>query len=174
MAMTGPSPRGPDFLRAQDGSDQVDLLVETRPPFSPTGSCTPVPPLRIRQSWMRRIKHFLEGGLVSRARSRGPRRSGPGGPGVEGPERDRGRRRHAVCGGAAGWWHAVLLREWGSAADAQHLAAEYVVRYALNRRALAAVALTTDTSILTAAGNDLGFEQIFARQVEALCTRRTC
>ena len=58
----------------------------------------------------------------------------------------------------------------GSAADAQHLAAEYVVRYALNRRPLAAVALTTDTSILTAAGNDLGFEQIFARQVEALCT----
>jgi D-sedoheptulose 7-phosphate isomerase len=59
----------------------------------------------------------------------------------------------------------------GSAADAQHLAAEYVVRYALNRRPLAAVALTADTSILTAAGNDLGFEQIFARQVEALCTR---
>jgi D-sedoheptulose 7-phosphate isomerase len=57
----------------------------------------------------------------------------------------------------------------GSAADAQHLAAEYVVRFARNRRALAAVALTTDTSVLTAAGNDLGFEQIFARQVEALC-----
>jgi D-sedoheptulose 7-phosphate isomerase len=57
----------------------------------------------------------------------------------------------------------------GSAADAQHLAAEYVVRYAADRRPLAAVALTTDTSILTAAGNDLGFERIFARQVEALC-----
>lgn len=57
----------------------------------------------------------------------------------------------------------------GSAADAQHLATEYVVRYAANRRALAAVALTTDSSILTAAGNDLGFEQIFARQVEAYC-----
>jgi D-sedoheptulose 7-phosphate isomerase len=57
----------------------------------------------------------------------------------------------------------------GSAADAQHLATEYVVRYASNRRPLAAVALTTDSSILTAAGNDLGFEQIFARQVEALC-----
>jgi D-sedoheptulose 7-phosphate isomerase len=57
----------------------------------------------------------------------------------------------------------------GSAADAQHLAAEYVVRYAANRRPLAAVALTTDSSILTAAGNDLDFEQIFARQVEALC-----
>ena len=59
----------------------------------------------------------------------------------------------------------------GSAADAQHLATEYVVRYSTNRRALAAIALTTDTSLLTAAGNDLGFEQIFARQVEALCRR---
>lgn len=57
----------------------------------------------------------------------------------------------------------------GSAADAQHLATEYVVRYAANRRPLAAVALTTDTSVITAAGNDLGFDQIFARQVEALC-----
>ena len=57
----------------------------------------------------------------------------------------------------------------GSAADAQHLAAEYVVRYTTIRRPLAAIALTTDTSLLTAAGNDLGFEQIFARQVEALC-----
>jgi D-sedoheptulose 7-phosphate isomerase len=56
----------------------------------------------------------------------------------------------------------------GSAADAQHLAAEYVVRYAKNRRAYPAVALTTDTSLLTAAGNDLGFEEIFARQIEAL------
>ncbi len=57
----------------------------------------------------------------------------------------------------------------GSAADAQHLATEYVVRYSKNRRALAAIALTTDTSLLTAAGNDLGFEQIFSRQIEALC-----
>jgi D-sedoheptulose 7-phosphate isomerase len=57
----------------------------------------------------------------------------------------------------------------GSAADAQHLATEYVVRYAADRRPLAAVALTTDTSLLTATGNDLGFEQIFARQVEAHC-----
>ena len=57
----------------------------------------------------------------------------------------------------------------GSAADAQHVATEYVVRYGASRRPLAAVALTTDSSVLTAAGNDLGFEQIFARQVEALC-----
>lgn len=56
----------------------------------------------------------------------------------------------------------------GSAADAQHIATEYVVRYMKNRRALPAVALTTDSSLLTAAGNDLGFDQIFSRQVEAL------
>ena len=59
----------------------------------------------------------------------------------------------------------------GSAADAQHLATEYVVRYTATRRALAAIALSTDSSVLTAAGNDLGFEQIFAGQVEALCRR---
>jgi len=56
----------------------------------------------------------------------------------------------------------------GSAADAQHLAAEYVVRYARSRKALPAIALTTDTSLLTACGNDLGFDEVFARQVEAL------
>jgi D-sedoheptulose 7-phosphate isomerase len=56
----------------------------------------------------------------------------------------------------------------GSAADAQHIATEYVVRYMKNRRAMRAIALTTDTSLLTAAGNDLGFEHIFSRQVEAL------
>jgi D-sedoheptulose 7-phosphate isomerase len=56
----------------------------------------------------------------------------------------------------------------GSAADAQHLATEYVVRFRDDRRALPAIALTTDTSLLTAAANDLGFEQVFVRQVEAL------
>ena len=56
----------------------------------------------------------------------------------------------------------------GSAADAQHLATEYVVRYMRDRAAYPAVALTTDTSLITAAGNDLGFEHIFSRQVEAL------
>jgi len=56
----------------------------------------------------------------------------------------------------------------GSAADAQHLATEYMVRYMRKRRALPAVALTTDSSLLTAAGNDLGFEHVFERQVEAL------
>jgi D-sedoheptulose 7-phosphate isomerase len=56
----------------------------------------------------------------------------------------------------------------GSAADAQHIATEYVVRYMRTRRAYPAIALTTDTSLLTAAGNDFGFEHIFARQIEAL------
>jgi len=59
----------------------------------------------------------------------------------------------------------------GSAADAQHMATEYVVRYKKERRAYAAIALTTDTSLLTAGGNDYGFETIFARQVEALCKK---
>ena len=56
----------------------------------------------------------------------------------------------------------------GSAADAQHMATEYVVRYMRDRRPLRAIALTTDTSLLTAASNDLGFECVFARQVQAL------
>jgi len=56
----------------------------------------------------------------------------------------------------------------GSAADAQHMATEYVVRYMRTRRAYPAIALTTDTSLLTAAGNDIGFDLVFARQVEAL------
>ena len=56
----------------------------------------------------------------------------------------------------------------GSAADAQHIATELTIRYKRGRVAIAAMALTTDTSALTAAGNDLGFEQIFARQIEAL------
>src|ERR1035437_7271104 len=57
----------------------------------------------------------------------------------------------------------------GSAADAQHVATEYVVRYKKERRAIAAIAHTTDTSLLTAAANDYSFDQFFARQVEALC-----
>lgn len=56
----------------------------------------------------------------------------------------------------------------GSAADSQHLATELTIRYKKNRAAIAAIALTTDTSALTACGNDLGFDQLFARQVEAL------
>jgi len=62
----------------------------------------------------------------------------------------------------------IFIGNGGSAADAQHLAAELVGRFRKNRKALAAIALTTDTSILTAVGNDFGFDQVFSRQVEAL------
>lgn len=61
-----------------------------------------------------------------------------------------------------------LCGNGGSAADAQHIAAELVGRFARQRKGLAAAALTTDTSILTSVGNDYGFEQVFSRQVEAL------
>ncbi len=57
----------------------------------------------------------------------------------------------------------------GSAADAQHFAAEFVVRFVRNRRALPSIAFTTDTSILTACANDFGYDDVFARQVEGLC-----
>ena len=63
----------------------------------------------------------------------------------------------------------VFLGNGGSAADAQHLAAELVVRYRTDRAPLAGLALTTDTSILTAGANDMGYDQVFARQVRALC-----
>jgi len=62
----------------------------------------------------------------------------------------------------------LLMGNGGSAADAQHIAAELVGRFRLRRKALPAIALTTDSSILTAVSNDFGFEEIFARQVEAL------
>ena len=57
----------------------------------------------------------------------------------------------------------------GSAADSQHLAAEFVGRYTRERSGFASIALTTDTSILTAIGNDYGYENVFSRQIEALC-----
>jgi D-sedoheptulose 7-phosphate isomerase len=62
----------------------------------------------------------------------------------------------------------VFFGNGGSAADAQHLAAELTIRFRTNRRALPAIALTTDSSALTACGNDFGFDEVFARQVEAL------
>ena len=66
----------------------------------------------------------------------------------------------------------LLMGNGGSAADAQHIAAELVVRYVKNRTALPAIALTTDSSILTATGNDFGFEQLFVRQVNALAQEK--
>ena len=62
----------------------------------------------------------------------------------------------------------ILFGNGGSAADAQHVAAELVNRFQIDRDALAAIALTTDTSILTSAANDFDFDQIFSRQVRAL------
>ncbi len=65
----------------------------------------------------------------------------------------------------------LLMGNGGSAADAQHIAAEFVGRFQKERRALPAIALTTDTSILTAVGNDYGFEQIFSRQIEGIARK---
>jgi len=62
----------------------------------------------------------------------------------------------------------LLFGNGGSAADAQHIAAELMVRYKTDRRAIAAIALTTDSSALTACGNDFGFEALFERQIEGL------
>ena len=74
--------------------------------------------------------------------------------------------RYAACVRAGGTLY--FAGNGGSAADAQHLATEYVVRYEVNRPAIRAVALSTDTSLLTACANDMGFDEVFARQVEAL------
>lgn len=73
----------------------------------------------------------------------------------------------AVSGGKK----ILICGNGGSAADAQHIAAEFVGRYETERRGLPAIALTTDTSALTALSNDYGFERIFSRQVEALASK---
>lgn len=65
----------------------------------------------------------------------------------------------------------LIAGNGGSAADAQHLAAEFVSRLTSDRPALPAIALTTDTSILTALGNDYGYERAFSRQIEAIGKR---
>lgn len=62
----------------------------------------------------------------------------------------------------------LLCGNGGSAADSQHIAAEFIGRFKRERRSLPAVALTTDTSVLTAVGNDYGYEQVFSRQVEGI------
>ena len=75
--------------------------------------------------------------------------------------------RHGVSA-IAGGGKFLFFGNGGSAADAQHLAAELVVRYRDDRAPVAAIALTTDTSVLTAAANDLGYDEVFARQIRAL------
>lgn len=62
----------------------------------------------------------------------------------------------------------LFVGNGGSAADCQHMAGEYVSRFLIDRNGLPAIALTTDTSILTAIGNDYGYEMVFSRQIEAL------
>jgi D-sedoheptulose 7-phosphate isomerase len=85
---------------------------------------------------------------------------------------DTARRIADLIAGALRGGHKLLIAgNGGSAADAQHIAAEIVGRYKKDRPAYAAIALTTDTSALTAIGNDYGFEQVFARQVEGLGRR---
>ena len=74
-----------------------------------------------------------------------------------------------ITAGAMKAGHKLLVcGNGGSAADSQHLVAEFVSRLTIDRPALRAIALTTDTSILTAVGNDYAYEEVFARQVEAL------
>ena len=74
-----------------------------------------------------------------------------------------------VCTSAIKSGHKIIFfGNGGSAADAQHLATELTIRYKTDRAPIAAIALTTDTSALTACGNDMGFEHIFARQLQAI------
>jgi phosphoheptose isomerase len=73
-----------------------------------------------------------------------------------------------VVGALTGGGKVLLFGNGGSAADAQHVAAEIVGRFQRDRAALAAIALTADTSVLTSVANDYGYDRVFARQVEAL------
>jgi D-sedoheptulose 7-phosphate isomerase len=76
----------------------------------------------------------------------------------------------AACTSSIDQGHKIVFfGNGGSAADAQHFATELVVRYQANRRPIRALALTTDTSAVTAIGNDLGFDCVFARQIDAVC-----
>jgi D-sedoheptulose 7-phosphate isomerase len=73
-----------------------------------------------------------------------------------------------ICSALESGHKILLYGNGGSAADAQHIATEWIGRFQRERRPLPAIALTTDTSVLTAVGNDYGFDQIFVRQVRAL------
>ncbi len=75
---------------------------------------------------------------------------------------------HEITASIAGGGKIIWLGNGGSAADAQHMAAELMVRYVKNRQPIASLALTTDTSILTAHSNDYSFDTVFSRQIEGL------
>ncbi len=130
-----------------------------------------MPPTAIRRAGSQRLKQLLEGGRMTQRRDRrGPGRAGHGDAGVEVPERAgggpgrAGTPRRCAAAERSSSAGTAAARPTPSTSPPSTWCA-----IARTRRPLAAVALTTDTSILTAAGNDLGFEQIFARQVEALC-----
>ena len=74
----------------------------------------------------------------------------------------------AICSALKSGRKVLLMGNGGSAADAQHIAGELVGRFKKERKAIPAISLSTDTSILTAIGNDYGFEKVFERQIEAL------
>ena len=75
-----------------------------------------------------------------------------------------------ICAAFEGGGKLLICGNGGSAADSQHIAAEFINRFRIERRPLPAIALTTDTSILTAISNDYDFGQVFSKQVEALAT----
>jgi D-sedoheptulose 7-phosphate isomerase len=77
----------------------------------------------------------------------------------------------AILDASRGGGKVLLFGNGGSAADAQHMAADLVCRFQRERRALAAVALTTDTSVMSAVANDYAFDRVFVRQIEALGSR---
>lgn len=77
----------------------------------------------------------------------------------------------ALCERLANGGKVLLMGNGGSAADAQHIAAELVGRFQAERGAFAALALTTDTSVLTSVGNDYGFDAVFARQIDGLARK---
>ena len=77
---------------------------------------------------------------------------------------------HTICDCISGGGKLLLMGNGGSAADSQHIAAELIGRFKKERKAIPALALTVDSSALTALGNDYGFDTIFSRQVEALAT----
>jgi len=79
-----------------------------------------------------------------------------------------GQIAEAMAGALRNQHKLLLCGNGGSAADSQHIAAEFIGRFKRERRSLAAIALTTDTSVLTAVGNDYAYEQIFSRQVEGI------
>ena len=87
---------------------------------------------------------------------------------AEGLSQDIVRVSQVIAAAMGNGRKVLIMGNGGSAADAQHFAAELVGRFLLERKALPAIALTTDSSILTAVGNDYGFDAVFSRQVEAL------